>query len=384
MTIKSAVAVALLMGFLCVPAFSQSSPGATQKTAKYVIFMVPDGTGLFDVTAARIRKNGVAGAPLALETLDHVGYVRTHSADNTVTDSAAAASAYACGEKFKNGEICLHGDGAPHNVSLLELAKRKGKATGLVVTSSLTDATPAAFVAHAKWRKCEAEIARQYIEITQPDIMLGGGTGKFRTTEADKCGTAGDYIAKAKAENYAFAQTAVELQQAAAARPKRLLGLFADDGLTPEYKRTPHTAEPRLPQMASTALSLLEESQSGFFLVIEGSQVDWGNHQNNLDYQVGELLAFDETVKTVLDWINADPTRKAETLLIITPDHETGGFVIRGDEDVPKLGAFSAGWNTKGHTGGDVVFWSQGPGSERLAKGVQNTEIYGVVKQAMQ
>jgi alkaline phosphatase len=135
--------------------------------------------------------------------------------------------------------------------------------------------------------------------------------------------------------------------------------------------------------MAKVALQLLERNPRGFFVMIEGSQVDWGNHENNLDYQTGELLAFDETVKVVLDWINAVPERKAQTLLVISPDHETGGFSIKGDEDTPALGAFTAGWTTKGHTGTDIVVWSQGPGSERLGRAIQNTDIYKVASEAL-
>src|SRR5512144_2682398 len=102
---------------------------------KYIIFMVPDGMGaLANVTAARIRLNGIAGDPLHLETLDHIGYMRTFSEKNTVTDSSAAASAWACGEKFVNNEVCFHASGAPFNSSLLELAQRAGMSTGLVAT----------------------------------------------------------------------------------------------------------------------------------------------------------------------------------------------------------------------------------------------------------
>ena len=135
--------------------------------AENIIFMVPDGMGLSNVTAARIFKNGPNGGPLNLETLPHIGYQRTHSADSVTTDSAAAASAWASGEKYRNGEVSCHDDDQdgkcePEPVpTILELAKEKGKATGLIATSSITHGTPAAFGAHVHTRDCDKEIARQ-------------------------------------------------------------------------------------------------------------------------------------------------------------------------------------------------------------------------------
>src|SRR5512133_1862216 len=119
----TAVAVIALLSFACAAFATDQTSTSPAPAPKYVIIMVPDGMGLADITAARIKKNGISGAPLALETLDRIGYARTYSGDNTVTDSAAAASAMGCGEKFGNGEICLHADGRRNNPSLLELAR---------------------------------------------------------------------------------------------------------------------------------------------------------------------------------------------------------------------------------------------------------------------
>ena len=145
--------------------------------AKNIIFMVPDGMGISNVTAARIFQNGPDGARLTMETLDVIGYQSTHSENSTVTDSAAAGSAWAAGEKFANGEISCHSvDGVcvENPMTILEIAKTKGKATGLVATSTITHATPAAWAAHTNSRQCQAEIGRQYIEETAVDILLGG------------------------------------------------------------------------------------------------------------------------------------------------------------------------------------------------------------------
>ena len=375
--------------------FSADKLLPNQHEVKYVILMVPDGMNLSSVTATRILRNGIDGAPLYLETLERIGYQRTYSQLNTVTDSSAAASTWACGEKFVNNEVCLHIDGRPNNPSLLELAKARGMSTGLVATQTITHATPASFGAHVRApsgispRSCETEIARQYVTETQPDVLLGGGRSKFKPTVPDACGVKDDYIAMAQSLGYYYAGTATELAAAVAAGPDRLLGLFAGGQLTPEYQRTIATTEPRLPEMTEAALSLLERNQTGFFLMVEGSLVDSGNHAANIDYLEGEMAAFDASVKVALDWIAAKPDRKNHTLLMVLPDHETGALAIHGTEK-PGLEPFGYFWPAytwqkppepeTHHTGGDVVFWVQGPGSEVLARPIDNTFVYHVIR----
>ena len=347
--------------------------------------MVPDGMGLADVTAARIQKNGLRALPLSFETLEHIGYQSTRSADSLITDSAAAASAWACGEKFANGEVCDHEDGRPTKPGILELARKSGRSTGLVVTEALTDATPAAFGAHAPSRDCRKEIARQYIEETQVDVLLGGGRAVFISEESDPCGTGGDLLQRAKDKGYVVVSDRKALDRAIAEGTEKLLGLFSDRALTAEYIRTPETREPRLPEMTAAALKILEKDREGFFLLVEGSLVDKANHRNDFPYQVGEVLAFDEAVAVVRSWIDADLKRKGETLLIVVPDHETGGFAITGPDFSEKepLGKLETAWTGKGHTGVDTMIWSSGPGSERLGRAVDNTDIYDVMVGAL-
>ncbi|NTU42356.1 MAG: alkaline phosphatase [Nitrospirales bacterium] len=381
----AAVVLALTLG----PATASEQPHSLgdllgiHGKAKNIIFMVPDGMGLADVTAARIRKNGVSGDPLHMETLEQIGYQRTYAANNTITDSAAAASAWACGEKFNNGEICFHADGSLSNPTILELARKRGKAAGLVATSTITHATPAVFGAHVVSRGCEKEIARQYIEVTMPEVILGGGVSKFRSATPDSCGTSGDFIAEAMGLGYSVAYTKEEMTSAVSAGSRKILGLFNQSGLTPEYQRQAGTTEPRLPEMAASALEILEKDRDGFFLMVEGSQIDWANHANDLEYQIGETLAFDEAVKVVKDWINEKPLRKQNTLLIIVADHETGGFSVNGPEEGGELGVFQAGWTSIGHTGVDTMIWSQGPGSEKLGSALDNTDVYGIMKEVL-
>jgi alkaline phosphatase len=392
----AATAVVLVATF-ALPSSSAAQGSSNHHEVKNVIIMVADGMGLSNVTATRIRKHGIAGAPLTFETLEHIGYQRTFSEKNTVTDSSAAASTWACGEKFVNNEVCYHGDGRPYNPSLLELAKYAGWATGLVATQTITHATPAAFGAHLQKRTCETEIARQYVQETQPDVMLGGGVATFNPAVPDACGATGNYIVQAGSVGYRIVDTSAALAEAAASRrTSKLLGLFAPKNLTPEYLRMPGTTQPRLPEMTAAALAILERHKPGFFLMVEGSLIDSGNHAENIDYQYGETVAFDESVAVVRDWIAASPARRQHTLLIVLVDHETAGFAVMGTEAPggEPLGYFYPGWTftlkpehpkdfEAHHTGGDVLIWSEGPGSEALGRAIDNTFVYTVVRDAI-
>jgi alkaline phosphatase len=375
----------ILFGFFMIALLTSCFP-LCPETAHNIIFMVGDGMGLSNVNAARIYKNGLDGGPLNMETLPVIGYQRTYSRNSTITDSASAASAWACGEKFDNGEICKHFENESYPRSILELAKEKLKATGLVATSTITHATPAAFGAHVTDRSCEKEIARQYIELTTPDVILGGGKDNFYSFTGDPCGTYGDFLREAKNNGYTLVYTGVEMKEAISQKVTKILGVFSNKNMVPEYKRTSDTREPKLHEMTAAALAVLDKNPQGFFLLVEGSQIDGGNHSNNFEYMVGELLAFDQAVRVVLEWINEKPERKKNTLLIITSDHEVGGFAIVGPSDtLPKkndLNSIEVGWISRKHTGGDTIIWSQGPGSQKLGKALDNTDIYKVMVNA--
>jgi alkaline phosphatase len=385
-SLKYTAALAAVLAAGGAGASGGARPHGDRQRARNVIVMVPDGMGLADVTATRIHRNGLDGEPLSFETLEHVGYQRTYSQNSTITDSAPAASAWACGEKFNNGEICFHRDGRPYRPSILQIAQQLGKSTGLVATSTITHATPAAFGAHVVNRNCENEIARQYIQVTRPDVLLGSGIDKFRSTKADACGTRGDFIGEAQGLGYAVAHDRAGLAQAVTQGSDRILGLFGNGGTVPEYRRTADTTEPHLAEMAAAALKVLEKNRHGFFLMVEGSQVDWANHANDSAYQLGEMLAFDDAVRVVRAWIDADRERRENTLLVVVADHDTGGFAINGPQGglVQPGQTVQAGWTTGEHTGVDTLVWSQGPRSSRLARGaIDNTELYGVMIEAL-
>jgi alkaline phosphatase len=378
--------VHLVIGLVLILCFFV--PNLTAKeNVKNIIFIVPDGMGLADVTAARIYKYGLSKERLSFETLEQVGYQSTHSQNSLVTDSAASASAWACGQKFNNGEISFHGKTGEAPQSILELAKSKGKSTGLVATSTITHATPAAFGSHVKNRSCENEIARQYIFETKVDVILGGGKMRFNSANKDRCGTGGDFISAARSKGYTVVYTKEEMLKVR--DTKKLLGLFNEGPLTPGHKRANDdavkTREPTLAEMTGTALKILEKNDKGFFLLVEASQVDWANHAHNLEYQIAEMLAFDQAVRVVLDWADAKSNRKSGTLIIIVPDHETGGFAINGPygSTITEPGRLvTVGWTSKGHTAVDTIIRSQGPYSRYLGRAIDNTDIFHIMKAA--
>lgn len=389
------------------PALAKNHKKHGPNKAKNIIFMVPDGQGLSNVTTARIFKNGPNGEPLYQETLENIGYQRTHSANSTVTDSAAAASAWAVGEKYVNGEISCHGDSTvaciDQNPTILELAEAMGKATGLVATSQISHATPAAFGAHVHSRGCGLEIARQYIANANVDVILGGGI--YHADPSSDCavysesynnanGDGRQYIIDlAMNDGYAFVNDKDQLADAVANGSKKVLGLFEQNG-TGGGKTVEHfwvdgttypEGEPTLAEMTAAALDVLEDDKDGMFLMVEGSQVDWENHPNRVEGQIAESLGFDEAVKVVLDWVNAKADRKKHTLIIVVADHETGGFAINGPYgDLSKAGEIvEDGWTSGNHTAVDTIIYSQGPGSEQLNAAVDNTDLYYVMESVL-
>jgi len=195
-------------------------------------------------------------------------------------------------------------------------------ATGLVVTADITHATPAAWGAHVHARICESEIFKQYLE-KEIDVLLGGGIGVNKDgacllTVTDAEHNAG-LIDQAIGQGYHHITTKDELL--AVREESKLLGLFKEGGLTPMYKRSSDNIEPTLVEMTTVALDILEESENGFFMLVEGSQIDWANHDRNTPMMIKELLAFDNAVMAVKNWIDADSDRHENTLLIVVADH---------------------------------------------------------------
>lgn len=316
-----------------------SKDGQVPSGKKNVIFMVSDGMGPSSLSLTRTWRQFTEGLPYD-ETLfldDYlIGQSRTRSTSSLVTDSAAGATAFSCGLKSYNGAISVLSNFEPCG-SVMEAAKRKGYTTGLVVTTRITDATPAVFVAHARRREMEDDIARQMIGEKHPlgrmvDLMMGGGRCHFLPNTADhSCRSDSvDVVKTAKKEGWSYIDSKDEFDNLGTKLDLPFLGLFADHDIPYEIdRRNMDDIFPSLEAMTKQALQSLsaatKDKEQGFFVMIEGSRIDHAGHANDPAAQVHEVLAYDRAMTAVLDFIRDEET---PTLMVATSDHETGGLAI--------------------------------------------------------
>jgi alkaline phosphatase len=310
------------------------------KGKRNLIFMVSDGMGPTSLAMARSYKQFTYGLPwsehLVLDT-HLIGSSRTRSTSSLVTDSAAGATAFSCGIKSYNGAIAVLPDHSPCG-TVLEAAKKAGYMTGLVVTTRITDATPACFAAHVNMRDEEDRIAEQLIG-EYPlgrvvDIMLGAGRCHFlpNTTEGSCRQDDRDIVSVAKDAGFSYVhdRSGFDGLKLGSAVDLPLLGLFADQDIPYEIdRRSQDDIYPSLDEMARTALEALsaatKNSEKGFFLMVEGSRIDHAGHANDPAAQVHEVLAYDAAFASVLEFLEKDAT---PGVLVSTSDHETGGLAV--------------------------------------------------------
>ena len=285
--------------------------GAAAARPRNVILMIPDGCGWSSMALARLY----AGRPLVLDAI-LVGASETHPADGLITDSAAGATAFASGVKTRNYEVGVTPDLRPA-ATVLEAARARGLSTGLVATTRITDATPAAFAAHVSSRYDETDIAVQELD-HRVDVLLGGGRREFLPAAAGGLRKDGrDLTDEARRAGYTLITSRAQL--AAAATPP-ILGLFAPNNISYEIDRDT-LAEPSLAEMTRKALALLARNRRGFFVMVEGSRVDHAAHQRDPATHAREVLAYDDAVAVALEFARRD----AHTLVISVADHETAG-----------------------------------------------------------
>ncbi len=352
---KAVTAVALAV------AAASSAVHADDKP-KNIILMIGDGMGPQQIglleTYARQAPNSIyQGRDTGLHKLSKdsvLGLSMTNPEDTMVVDSACSASHLATGQMAPSEALAVDLEGNPVE-TVLEKAKRLGKATGLVSDTRITHATPAAFASHQPHRSLENEIAVDLLE-NGVDVLLSGGLRNWIPQSVNEKGKVHQEVTKltggavslsssrkdernllteAKQSGYELAFDRSALNKADGTR---LLGLFAssgmEDGIT--YSRTKNDAnrqQPSLREMAMKALDILSKDEDGFFLVIEGGQIDWAGHNNDAGTMLHEMLRFDEAVAAVHEWAQ----KRQDTLMVVTADHETGSFGFSySASDLPK------------------------------------------------
>jgi alkaline phosphatase len=304
-----------------------------------VIVMIPDGMGSTHATVGRWYKYAKTGVNrLSFDDLA-CGMVRTYWSTGLITDSAPAASAMATGYKTSYGYIglrparsampdlpeLLKGDESTPVATVLEAARLQGRSTGLVVTCEFPHATPAGFSAHYVQRNAMELLAEQQVYLGM-DVVLGGGR-RYLDPAARK--DKEDLVKVLRDRGYSYVTDRASLL---ATKPSKLWGAFAATGMERDLDRDPR-AEPSLVEMTQKALEILDRNRKGFFLMVEGSQVDWGGHANDPIGTATEILAFDQAVQAVLDFARRD----GNTAVLISADHSTGGMCIGAPEigDMP-------------------------------------------------
>ncbi|MEM1324557.1 MAG: alkaline phosphatase [Bacteroidota bacterium] len=338
-------------------------PKSKKEYPKNIVLMIGDGMGLSQVTAAIYSSK----KKLNLERFPVIGFHKSHSADNLKTDSAAGATAFACGIKTYNGAIGMGTDTMPC-FTILEEAEAKGMATGMVVTSPITHATPAAFVAHEPMRVFFENIAADFLDV-EVDFLVGGGQRYFDYREFDERNLYKELQEKG------YSVKSFRDSELTGYRPKsdqNFIYFSANSDPLPVIQGRSY-----LPYASKMGINFLKKhSEKGFFMMIEGSQIDWAGHANEGQLLVAEMLDFDKAIGEVL----AMATEDGETLVIVTADHETGGLAINPGSKKRKL---KLEFTTNDHTSTMIPVFAFGPQAELFSGIYDNTAIHTKMRKAL-
>lgn len=430
LTVLSTIGVGSLIGSFANNEV-QAKEAVRNAEIKNVIFLIGDGMGVSYTSAYRYLKDNPKTKEVEATEFDKylVGQQMTYPEDplQNITDSAAAATAMSAGIKTYNAAIGVDNDGESVK-TVLEAAKERGKSTGLVATSEITHATPASYGAHDVSRKNMNAIADDYYnDLIQGghkiDVMLGGGLSNF--VRADR-----DLTKLFQKDGYSYVTNKKDMMND---KNSKILGLFAPGGMPKMIDRD--ASMPSLSEMTNTAINKLSKDKNGFFLMVEGSQIDWAGHDNDIVAAMSEMEDFEKAFKAAIEFAKKDK----HTLVIATADHSTGGYSIgaRGDynwfgapiaaakrtpdfmaeqivkgadveqtlksniylqltaEEIEKVKTAAqtknlvqidnaiesifdirsvTGWTTGGHTGEDVNVYAYGPKSQLFAGKIDNTD----------
>ena len=338
----------LSVSLLAAMSFAVSLAAAPKP--KNVILFIGDGMGAAHFTAARF----IRGENFKIGTMPVIGLSATSSADRAVTDSAAAATALATGVKTNYTMVGVAPDGTPRR-TVLEAAEANSRATGLVTTSQLYDASPAAFAAHSTSRYRHPEIIRQMLA-SGAELIAGGGAERFGRDDVPP-------LAESAATNGYDLETTLEGMRTSAAA--KVLAVFPDEPRERDFR------DARLPDLTRVAIERLSSDADGFFLMVEHEGTDTGSHTNDGAVVRDSLTSLDEAVGAALDFA----ARDGNTLVVVTGDHETGGLRISEFSSHK----FRMEWSTTDHTAAAVPVFAFGPGAEAFGGFHENSEIGGML-----
>ena len=340
-------------------AFSENS----EPRAKNVILMIGDGMGLTQITAALYTNKN----KLSLEKFPVVGFHKPYAYDDLITDSAAGATAFSCGLKTYRFAIGMDADSLPCK-TILEEAEDQGLATGLVATSTIVHATPAAFIAHQKFRVMYEEIAEDFLN-TEFDFLIGGGKQYFDDREKDDR----NLYKELQNKGYFVSDFSKTPLSEVSLNPSRNFVYFTAD----KHPLSVSTGRNYLSYASRIGPLFLEKrSEKGFFLMIEGSQIDWAGHSNDAEWAVEEVLDFDRAIEQVLNYAR----KRGDTLVLVTADHETGGLAIDKGSSFDQL---VYKFTTNMHTGTMVPVFAYGPGAELFSGIYENTAIHDKISKVL-
>ncbi|HIK72826.1 MAG TPA: alkaline phosphatase [Gammaproteobacteria bacterium] len=356
------------------------------KKAKNVIFLIGDGMSISQVSAYRLVQGG-PNSRIAVDRFPYSGIVLTHAENAIVTDSASSATAYSTGRKTNNGALGMDSENNELE-NLTETLDQYGFVSSLLATSEITHATPAAFAAHVDLRWKTDEISAQMIE-SKVATFLGGGRHFFLPEEMDgKRKDARNLLEEVNA-SHTLLTTKDEMNDFNDNKLGKVFGLFADEHLRSIDSPDNHSSEPSLSEMLQFAVKrsgqFINNGCKGFFIMGEGSQVDWAGHSNNLEYLIREMQDLDSAV----EWAFNYAKQNTDTLVVVTADHETGGLLIEPANPADYNGnevkfSFNTAVGRGTHTGVPVPVYAYGPGAENFTGTLDNTDVYRAVIEALE
>ena len=339
--------------------YGQNKPVPTDSSkALNVIYFIGDGTALPQVYAGMLatRQN------LVFPKFPYIGVVDTHSASNDITDSAAGGTALASDHKTRNAMVGMNPDTIPVK-TLLEVFGEQGKETGIVVTSYVTHATPAAFYAKVPKRSMYEDIAVQMAENPYIDLIIGGGMKHFNQRKDSL-----NLVERMEKElGWKVYDNLADID----VNCKKYAVMANKDHMPKAAERGDF-----LPRAVNTALQTLDGAENGFFIMVEGSQIDFACHANDSAWMVDEVVDFSQAIQIALDYAE----EHGNTLVVVTADHETGGLTLPDKKG--KYTNVSFCYSTGSHTCLPVMVYAYGPGAEQFTGWMQNTAIKGKILNA--